>query len=578
MSHRANIAGFLLFILLAAIIVLQILSMVRSDRIYIALNKIERSIEGDNSQVKPQTLSKSAGETYPGDDGDWLIWAFRVEPKTLNQINVDTDIYSQWITELSIYEPLMAYDYDTMRLKPHLAERCEVSDDGLEITFYLRDDVYFSDGVPITADDVIFTYQTVIDPNVDAANLANLYVDVDRAEKINDRVVKFYMKRPYFKALEVLSFWNIGIYPKHIYQFKDAKEFNKRVSEPIGSGPYVFERWDVGNQIVLRRNENYWGRKPHIKKIVYKFINNSIAAAQALKAHQVDIIVAHDSELFANFDADEEFKKEFSCLACWNPGVPFYYIGWNEDSPLFSDSRVRRAMTLNINREQIISKLLKGYGEAVTGPFYIKGTQNDTTIKPLPYDPEKAKQLLDDAGWIDRDGDGIREKDGVVFRFRFSYAAGDSLYERLAVLLKDEMAKIGVDVIPEPYEWSALLPRITERKFDAMILGWGGDIVEDNYPLFHSSQIGKGGYNYIGFRNSEADVLLEQIRRTIDVGQQDVLCHRLHRILYDQQPFTFLFVRPTFRLVDKRFENVKIHNLGLNFLEWYVPKEKQRYK
>jgi peptide/nickel transport system substrate-binding protein len=581
MSHRANVAGFFLFIFLAAIIILQILSMVWSDRLYVALNKIERSIEDAGSQAKPDTATKnpqSAAETYPGDDGDWLIWAFRVEPKTLNQMSAENDIYSRWITVLSIFEPLMVYDFDEVKLKPHLAESVDISSDGLEITFRLRDDIHFSDGVPITADDVVFTYQTVIDPNVDAANIANMYVDVDRVEKISDRVVKFYMKRPYFKTLEVLSFWDIGIYPKHIYQFKDAKEFNKRVSEPVGSGPYIFERWDVGKQIVLRRNENYWGRKPHIKKIVYKFINNSIAAAQALKAHQVDIIVAHDSELFANFDADEEFKKEFSCLAYWNPGVPFYYIGWNEDLPFFSDARVRRAMTLNINREQIISKLLKGYGEAITGPFYIKGTQNDPTIKSWPYDPEKAKQLLDEAGWLDRNGDGIREKDGVVFRFRFSYAAGDSLYERLAVLLKDEMAKIGVDVIPEPYEWSALLPIITERKFEAMVMGWGGDIVEDDYPIFHSSQIGKGGYNYVGFRNSEADALLEQIRRTIDVGQQDVLCHRLHRILHEQQPDTFLLARPTFRLVDKRFENVKIHKMGLNYFEWYVPKEKQRYK
>jgi peptide/nickel transport system substrate-binding protein len=235
-------------------------------------------------------------------------------------------------------------------------------------------------------------------------------------------------------------------------------------------------------------------------------------------------------------------------------------------------------MTLSINREQIISKLLKGYGQAIAGPFYVKGTQNDPDIKPWPYDPEQAKKLLDEAGWLDHDGDGIRDKDGVAFRFMFSYAAGDSLYERLAVLLKDEMAKVGIEVTPDPYEWSALLPKITERQFEVMVMSWGGDIVEDFYPQFHSSQIGKGGYNYVGFRNAEADAILEQIRLTIDTGQQDALCHRLHRILHEQEPYTLLFARPTFRLIDKRFENVKIHNLGLNYFEWYVPKEKQRYK
>jgi peptide/nickel transport system substrate-binding protein len=580
MSHRANVAGFLLFILLAAIIVFQILSMVRSDRIYVTLNKIERSIEDAGSQAKPDTVSEnpqSAAGAYPGDDGDWLIWAMEVEPKTLSQINVDCDIYSLWIVFENILEPLMMYDFDEAKLRPLLAAGYEMSKDGLEITFRLRDDIHFSDGVPITADDVIFTYQTIIDPNVDAANVANLYIDVDRVEKIDDRTVKFYMKRPYFKALEVLSFWNIGIYPKHIYQFKDAKEFNKRVSEPVGSGPYVFERWDVGKEIVLRRNKNYWGPKPHIKKVIYKFITNPIAAMQAMRAHQVDLTIPEPDQ-FADLIADKQFNREFDCLAVWYPGVPFFYIGWNEDTPFFSDVRVRKAMTLSINREQIVSELLKGQGRIISGPFYINGTQNDSTIEPWPYDPERAKKLLDEAGWIDRDGDGIRDKDGVPFRFKFLYTVENDTYTRLASLLKDEFAKIGVELVPDPYEWSVLLPKLSDRQFESMVVGWGGDIVEDDYPLFHSSQIGKGGYNYVGFRNAEADTLLEQIRRTIDTGQQDVLCHRLHRILHDQQPYTFLFARPNLYAVDKRFENVKIHNLGLNFLEWYVPKEKQRYK
>lgn len=577
MSHRTNAAGFFLFVLLVLIICLQILSMLQSDRLYVALNKIEDVIEGTAPRSSADAEANLVSQ-YPGDDGDWLVWAMRVEPKTLNQINVENDIYSRWITVRNIFEPLMVYDFDEVKLKPHLAERCEISSDGLEITFHLREDIHFSDGVPITADDVVFTYQTITDPNIDAANLANMYVDVNRVEKVSDRIVKFYMKRPYFKALEVCSFWDIGIYPKHIYQFKDAKQFNQRVSDPVGSGPYIFERWDVGRQIVLRRNENYWGPKPHIQKVVYRFITNPIAAIQALKAHQVDLVVIHDPGQFADLVADKEFNKEFDCLPYWAPGDPFYYIGWNEDTPFFSDIRVRLAMTLTINREQIASELLKGYGEITTGPYFIKGTQYDSNILPWPYDPEMAKKLLDKAGWIDRNGDGVREKDGVVFSFKFNYAAGDSLYTPLSTFLKDELAKVGVEVIPDPLEWSVLLPKITDRQFEAMVMGWGGDIVEDNYQIFHSSQVGNRGSNYVGFKNAQADELLEQIRRTLNPAQRDVLCHRLHRLIYEQQPYTFLFARPIFRAVDKRFQNVNIHKLGLNYLEWYVPKEKQRYK
>ncbi len=580
MNGRGGIVTFFVFLLLSIIILLQMLSMLQSDRFYEGLNRLDEIFEGggaiETGRGKPG-ISGIVNKEYPGDEGDWLIWGFRVEPKTLNQINVDNDIYSRWITTPQIFEPLMAYDFDNVTLKPLLAESYQISDDGLEITFRLRNNVHFSDGVPVTADDVIFTYETIINPKVDAADIANMYVDVDRAVKVNEREVKFFMKRPYFKALEILSFWDVGIYPKHIYEFEDVNEFNKRVSEPVGSGPYMFEKWDVGQQIVLRRNENYWGPKPKLKKVIYKFISNPIAAVQALRSHEVDIIIPEPDQ-FSDLVDDTEFKKEFDCIAYWNPGVPFYYLGWNQDTPFFKDKRVRLAMTHIVNRKEIISELLKGHGEMVTGPYYIKGPQNDPDIKPWPYDLNRARELLDEAGWVDSDGDGLRDKDGVTFRFKFIYSSASALYERLAKLLKDEAAKVGIEMIAEPYEWSVLIPRLSDRKFEAMVMGWGGDIIEDNYQIFHSSQIGNRGSNYVGFDNAEADRLLEEIRCTMDEEERDKLCHQLHRILHEEQPYTFLFTRPTFRLVDKRFKNVKIHNLGFNYLEWYVPKEKQRYK
>jgi len=577
--NRGKVSVFFVFVFLFLIIILQISSMIQSDKIYMALNKIEEFLERTPAEMKSENEPLTSWENaqYPDREGDWLVWAMRVEPKTLNQINVDSDIYSRWITLRNIYEPLMVYDFDNVKLKPLLAQSYEISKDGLEITFYLRNDVYFSDGVPVTADDVLFTYNTVIDPNVDAANLSNLYVDVDRAEKINDKTIKFYMKRPYFKALEVLSFWDMGIYPKHIYKYKDAKQFNHRISNPIGSGPYLFERWDTGNEIVLRKNENYWGAKPRIKKIVYKFITNPIAAIQSQRAHKIDLTIPEPDQ-FADLVADKDFNNDFDCLTVWSPGVPFYYIGWNQDRPYFSDPRVRLAMTMSINRDQIVNHLIKGYGKIITGPFYINSSQNDSAIKPLPYDIEKAKNLLDEAGWSDHDGDGIRDKNGIPFRFKFLYSVESDVYTRLASFLKDELIKIGADLIPDPYEWSVLVPKISDRQFDAMVMGWGGDIVEDFYQIFHSSQIGNRGSNYVGFRNAQADDLLEKIRVTIEPEQSDILCHRFHQIIHKEQPYTFLFARPNFYTVDKRFQNVKIHKLGLNFLEWYVPKEKQRYK
>jgi peptide/nickel transport system substrate-binding protein len=426
---------------------------------------------------------------------------------------------------------------------------------------------------------VIFTYETTINPRVDAANLANQYIDIDKVVKIDDRTVKFYLKRPYYKALQIASLtWDMGIFPKHIYQFDDPEEFNSRFSDPVGSGPYLFEKWETGKEVVLSRNENYWGQKPKLKKVIYRFISNDLAALQALRVHEVDILIPADPEQFADMVEDKEFNKEFDCLDYWTPWTPFYYIGWNQDTPFFKDKRVRQAMTHIIDREQIVTKLLKGHAKITTGPFYIYGPEYNRDIKLWPYDLEKAKELLDQAGWIDSDGDGIRDKDGIAFRFKFMYSTYKTLYQRIARLLKDDAAKIGIEVIPDPYEWSVLIPRLNDRKFDAMIMGWGGDILEDPYQIFHSSQIGNRGSNYVGFNNAKADELIERARRTIDDQTRYKLYHQLHSLLHDEQPYTFVFIRPTFRFVDRRFKNVNIHRLGLKYWEWYVPKEQQRYK
>ncbi len=575
MNGRSVPKAIFLFFLLAVIIFLQLLSKTQLSRFSQRLDFLEKIIS--NEPIHDKTGSKQL-ENYPGDEGDWLVWALSVEPKTLNLISVNADIYARWMCFSQVFEPLMAYDYDEIKLKPLLAESCQVSDDGLVITFQLRDDIHFSDGVPITADDVIFTYKTITNPLIDAADTAQSYADVKGVEKIDERTIQFTMKQPYFLATEILSFWNIGIYPKHIYDFKDPQEFNKRISNPVGSGPYIFEKWDTGDKVVFRRNENYWGpSKPKIKKVIYKFIINDKARFAALQSGTVDMIIPSPDQ-YVELVKDKNFTEKYNCLAYWNPGAPFFYLGWNEDMPFFADRNIRLAMTYMLDIENIIEYLLKNSGKAITGPYYIYAQENDPNIKPLPYDIKKAEQLLDEAGWKDSDGDGVRDKNGIPFRFKFSYSVDYGLYQNIASYLKDSAAKVGIDIIPDPVEWSILIGRLADHKFEAMIMGWGGAIIDDNYQIFHSSQIGNRGSNYVGFNNPDADKLLEQIRRTLDENKRISLSRELHRLLYDQQPYTFLFIRPTYKIVDKRFENVVIHKLGVKEEEWFVPKDKQKYK
>ena len=578
MNGRSGLVTFLLFLLLLVMIVLQILSMVQSDRLYERLNLLLDRLASSGAVRMAQQKQLAVDlpmDQYPGEEGDWLVWAMTAEPATLCNIHSSSGMYCRYIVSGNIFESLLEYDPDKLVLRPFLAESFQVSDDGLELSFQIRDDVHFSDGQPITADDVIFTFETITNPEIDAANLANYYRDVDRAVKINDREVKFYMKRVYFKSLDLLG--GMEILPKHVYQFDDPDEFNKRISKPVGSGPYVFEKWDVGREVVLRRNENYWGHKPRLKKKVFRFITNFTAAVQALRAGEVDFMRPLPDQ-FHELSQDNGFTKDIRCLSYWHPGVGYFWIGWNQDRPFFKDRRVRLAMTYIIDRELICKAILKVPEARVpTGPFYIYGLQANPDIKPWPYDPEKAKQLLSEAGWVDTDGDGIRDKDGVPFRFH--YMIGNlPLHQQIVKLVKDKAAGIGIEVIPDPYEWSVFIQRLQNRQFDAVNLAWGGGLESDPYQIWHSSQIGNRGSNYIGFNVPEADALIEQARQTLDRDKRNALYHKFHRIIHEQQPYTFIYTRPEQRFLDRRFENVILHKLGLDMHEWYVPMGKQKYK
>jgi peptide/nickel transport system substrate-binding protein len=547
--------------------------MVRSDRIYMLFNRLDEIM---SSGPAPRGSETAAEGKYEGDEGDWMVMSLRAEPATLNPVT-RRDVYGDWVTRRNVFEPLLDFNYDDLRLEPILAESWDVSDDGLEVTFHLRGDIYFSDGVPVTADDVIFTYNAIIDPNVDAAQLANYYIDVDRAVKIDDRTVKFIMKKPYYKILEYIGLTDAGVVPKHIYQYDDPVEFNKRRSEPVGSGPYVFEKWDVGSQIVFRRNENYWGKKPKLKKLVFRIITNDMAALQAFRVGQVDF-VEPIQEQFAELNADPEFAKNHYCLSFYNPKIPYFYIGWNQDKPFFKDRRIRLALTLMIDRQEIITHLLKDQGAPTSGPFYIYSRQSDPNVKPWPHDPTRAAQLLEEAGWVDSDGDGVRDKGGVPFRFKMMTPSENIVAERICKFVKDETAALGIEVIPDPFEWSIFLERLMDREFDAEISGWGGVVEEDPFQIWHSSQITGRASNRVGFDNPEADALIEEARKTFDEDKRNALYHKLHRIIHEEQPFTFLYARPELRFLDKRFKNVKIHSLGLDWLEWYVPAAEQKYR
>ena len=524
-----------------------------------------------------ETTPATQEESGPPVDGDWVINRLPVEPQTLNPVLETADAYTQQIVG-AVFESLLDSDKDTFELKPMLAESYEISDDHLTYTFTMRKDATFSDGVPVTAHDVKFTFDAIQNPANETADLRNYFQDVTNVELLDDYTVRFTCAKPYFRHVIMLS--GMPIFPKHIYEQGDFNTSpNNR--KPIGSGPYVFETWQTNQQIVLARNDKYWNpeRAGHVDKLVYKIITDNNAAFQVLEKQEIDAYMRLTPEQWMNQAATPEFEAKFNKYKYWGTtgyAASLSYVAWNLRKPQFQDKRVRRALTMLLDRQEILDTLYYGLGKVVTGPSDLNSPEYDSSIKPWPFDPEGAKALLDEAGWIDHDGDGIRDKDGTKLSFEFMFPPGANEVDQMATVYQEELRRAGIDMRIRTIEWATFIENITKREFDAVTLRWAMPPNSEPYQIWHSSQAEKGS-NYPGFSDPEVDKLLEDIRTEFDREKRIPMFHRVHAILHEEQPYIFLWSRLELAAVDKRFHGVKVYRLGMDTTEWWVPLDMQRY-
>lgn len=513
-------------------------------------------------------LAQAAASQAP-EDGDWLVRHIGAEPATLNPVTA-TDVYESTINGY-VYESLLERDNRTLDLVPLLAESYEVSPDRLSYLFTLRDGVKWQDGKPLTSSDVVFTFNIVKDESVDAPHLRSYYRSLEKVEALDPRRVRFTFSKPYFKSLEMIG--GMSIIPQHIFSTGD---FNTHPAgrAPVGSGAYRFVRWDTGKEIVLEKNEDYWGEKPFLSRIVFKIITDETVALQVLKRGEMDLMALTPVQWVKQTEG-RKFSRAFDKHKYYLPGYSF--IGWNGRRPVFNDPEVRRAMTMLLERESILKNLRYGFGRVVSGNFFYESPDYDKTIEPWPYDPEKAAALLDEAGWVDSDGDGIRDKNGIKFQFEFTITSGNQFADQVSTILKEELSKVGIEMSIRPLEWALFTQMLNDRNFDAVIMGWSLPVEADPYQVWHSSQTEKGS-NFIGFSNREADLIIEEARVTFDKEKRVQLYRRFHRIMFEEQPYTFLFVNESLVAVDRRFENVNVYPLGFDTSEWWVTEKRRKYK
>lgn len=565
-----------------------------------------RGGEGRTDNPNRQPIAANEESQAPA-TGDWLVIHSLSDPEQLNPLT-SNDAASSEILQY-IFQSLLTRDPRTLELKPLIAvSRPVISNDKLSYTFKIRRDVHFQDGQPLTGEDVLFTIKAIKCPLVNAPFLRVYYDSVINARLLDAYTIQFVIKEPYFLNESVLG--GIDVLPRHYYDpmnlLKDvnlsdlrkdpsnmppnvrqfADSFNRNFSRnPMGSGPYKFQSWKTGQEIELARDLSYWGYgktridQPYLDRYRFRIINNPDAALVTLKSGGLDTMDLSPIQ-HVRGSSSERFKRQFQKLEYFSP--TYSYLGWNNAHPIFGDKRVRQAMTYFTNRTQMVKTILFGLGEVVGSPIYFFRPEYDKTLPSYPYHPQKALELLREAGWSDTDGDGVLDKviggQKVSFRFEIKFNSGNTTRKSVALTLQDELKKHGIVATVRELDWTIFLDDVKNHKFDAVILGWAMGVSEpDAYQVWHSSQAANRGSNHISYKNPRVDKILEEYRREFDAKKRNELYREFQWILNDEQPYTFLFIGKSVSAVHRRFRGVEVLPGGLRSLEWWVPPPARKY-
>ena len=471
-----------------------------------------------------------------------------------------------------VFNGLLKYD-EQLQVVGDLAQSWQVSDEGLTLTFHLRPNVRWQDGQPLTADDVLFTHQKLIDPAVHTP-YSSAYELVQSVEVVDPLTVRIRYREPFAPALES---WMMGIIPKHLLEHEDLNT-TRFLREPIGTGPYRFRRWNTGELIELRANPDYFEHEPYLGRYLYRIIPDQATLFLEVLTGGVDWTGL--SPLQYQRQTDTPYLRQHYRKYRY-PSFGFTYLGYNLQDPRFADLRVRQALSLAIDRPAILDGVLYGLGAVATGPYPKESWAYNPDVPAPARDLAAARALLAQAGWADHDGDGVVEKNGQPFAFTIITNQGNEVRRQVAELIQQQLKELGLTVKIRIIEWSAFVHEfIDKRRFEALLLGWSLSRDPDLYDLFHSSKTKEGEYNFVSYANPDVDRLLVEGRRTFDQAQRQRIYREVHRRLAEDQPYAFLYVADALPVVHARFRGVRATPIGIgyNFIDWYVPLDEQRYR
>jgi len=479
-----------------------------------------------------------------------LHMSISASPSRVNPI-LSTDAVSSQITRW-IFNGLVTYDKNA-NIKMELAKSYKFLDD-TTLEFILRDDVLWSDGERFTAKDVLFTYKTIISPNIYTPYSSN-FTHIESVTIVNDYKIIVKYKYPYFKAVET---WMMEILPEHILKNEKDLMTSKFNRSPIGTGPFTLKTFSISEDIKIEANSRYFIHKPNIDKMIFHFLPDRSAEFLMLKSKKLD--VGSLTPLQMERQIDDDFKSNFNIYE--DIAHSYSYVGMNLTIDKFKDRRVREAISLAINRQELVDILYFGHGRVCNGPFMPgTGAYNDKVKAPI-QNIKKSKRLLKELGYSEEN----------PLEFTLTTSAGSS-GSYAAEILQYQLKKAGIIMKLRVMEWQAFLNTVVlPRNFEAVLMGWSLGLKPSAYSIWHSESIKKGGFNFVGYKNKEVDILIKKAEKIVDQKKFDKIYQEIYNKITFDIPYLFLVIPNSITVVNKNIEPVSPSIIGVmhNTIDWII--------
>jgi len=525
---------------------------------------------------KPNALSKTGAEAFQPVDGDWMI----TTTGSMNTLNfLEAFSTDQLDVVYLIGDSLVTYD-PHLNVVPRLAESWEISEDHRTLIFHIRKGVRFHDGVPLTVDDVIYTYQKSLDPSVLWGSYRQIFENVKSIEKTDDYTMVVTFKKPTANPLS--SFEDFFILPKHLYDTKKYS-FDKNPANvhPVGTGPYILEKWEKDVQIVLKANPDYFGGRPHLDKIVFKIIDRNAMTFDMLTKGELDLTPISTVE-WQYRTQTPEFKRKFQKRKYYV--LAFYLMSWNEKNRFFRQREVRQAMAYLADRVSFNKTNYFGLFKIAASPVHPQSPFFNADVKPYPFDPAKASQLLDGIDLVDRDGDGVREdSQGIPFRFTYLVATDDKRGAMWGEFYQAILSENGIEMKIKVVDTGKFLELTNAGNYDACFRGWMTGADPDFMISIFQTRTGKESFNDTGYSNPDLDKLLNDTEQELNPSIRKQLFMEAQEIIHVDQPYLFLYYPATLVALDNRYRACQTSPSGMfrcypGMLKTYVPKPLQLHK